>query len=114
MKRILALLLATIMLLSLVSCNKCTKEDDINSKIKTEIEIKAMTQCTLRYDCRVTSSTCTNIKDNGDGTYNVYGYVIAIDNYGDKYRGNFDAEVTVESGDVSITEFNLETPTRQK
>ncbi len=117
MKRFFILFLTTILAFSLLACGEKgpSREEQINEEIRSTIQAEAAVECMFNYsNVKLAMATCTTIRDNGDGTYDVFGYVTVTDNYGDKYKGNFDAVVSVgENLEADCEEFNLETPKKQ-
>ncbi len=119
MKRILAIVLSIVMCLSFTSCGDVEEKShfDVESEIRSRITSTAKIECITSYNnVKNVTVSCTTIRDNGNDTYTIYGSVNITDNYGDKYVGKFDAEASVdlETEYVSITSFDLETPTKQR
>ncbi len=117
MKKITMILLSIIMVLSLGACGgeSESSEYDVRDEIKRAVNAQANVECVMGYaNVKLVDTTCTTIDDNGDGTYDVKGYVVITDDYHDKYKGYFDAVVSVdESGDADVDDFELETPVKQ-
>ena len=118
MKRIIALLLVMITLLSLCACGKSdkgTSKPSVKQAISDAVRSTAIVKTKFSYaNVKSTFTTVTSYYDNGDGTYDVKGYVEVIDDYNDKYKGKFDAVVRIfeETGKGSCDSFDLETPTK--
>lgn len=116
MKKTLLLLTLIVLSISLCACSSSNDtsnyEESVEENIESEVRSTAAVECLISYkDVKNTLVDCSTIDDNGDGTYDVKGYVTIIDAYGDKYKGKFDAVVSVDdSGEADCTEFNLETP----
>ncbi len=111
MKKVLAILLALVMCISLVACGEKEPEFDLRSEIKSAIQSKASVECLFSYaDVKLVLVDTLNYEDNGDGTYDCKGYIAVTDDYGDKYRGKYDAVVKVVDEDASVVSFDLETP----
>ena len=106
------------MSVSLCACSNSSKvppQVEFHRKINTAVSVRAGTHCRLIYGIERYNVTCPTVDDNGDGTYDVKGYVTLTDEYGDKYKGKFDAVVTTDdNGEADCTDFNLETPTKVK
>ena len=122
MKKVIALLLVTITLISLCACGKSTKKETISvdEAIEDAVVRKARGYVVINYanvKNIFTTVTSTRTTDD-DGTYDVKGYVEVLDDYNDRYKGKFDALVAVnlhDDGTVSgafCKSFDLETPTK--
>ena len=121
MKKIIAIILAVIMCISMVACAAVSKEPESNEpslsdKIHTAVMARANMYCKVMYeDVRNVTIDIGSSAEAEDGTYTVKGYARIIDNYGDTYKGKFEAVVEVDdSGSVSCSKFNLDTPTKEK
>ena len=116
MKKILLLLLTlAILSVGLCSCGSNSSsgsKESVEESIESEVRATAAVECMFTYkDVKYTLVDCSTIDDNGDGTYDVKGYVTIKDDYGDEYKGKFDAVVSVnKDGEADCTEFNLDTP----
>ncbi len=122
MKKFIALLLALILAFSLVGCGGSKGKNEngptLEEKIEDAIRAEASVEIIFKYEGSLSQCVCTTIDDNGNGTYDVYGYVIVKDYYGVNYRGNFDAVVRVTESDgviidTDVEAFDLDTPRKQ-
>ena len=87
-----------------------TLEEQIRKQVNTNVSLRAM----LTYEGTPTVSI-TRVKISTDETTaEVYGKVSIKDNYGDTYTGNFDADVTIKDGTISVKNIDIETPTRSR
>lgn len=121
MKKVIALLLVTITLISLCACGKSTKKETISADeaIENSVVREARGYVVINYaNVKNVFTTVTSTRSNDDGTYDVKGYVEVLDDYNDRYKGKFDALVEVnlhDDGTVSgafCKSFDLETPTK--
>ncbi len=111
LKKFTALILALVMCLPLAACGKKEPEFNLRDEIKLAIQAKASVECLFNYaNVKLVLVDTLNYDDNGDGTYDCKGYISITDDYGDKYRGKFDAVVKVVDEDASVSSFELETP----
>ena len=118
MKRCASLVLAAVMLLGLCACgggSAAPKEEDYSDAIRLAVQSEAAVECIFTYaNVKNVLASVTNTDANGDGTYDVKGYITVIDDYGDRYKAKFDATVSVdEDGDADCDSFSMETPTRE-
>lgn len=116
MKKLYAIILIMVMILSLCACGGSTKDDEaIETEINTVVNTEAYLECFLKYaDVKGVLADIATIDDNGDGTYDVYGTVIVNDNYNQHYEGKFDAIVSIDaSGEGTCDYFSMETPVKQ-
>lgn len=122
MKKVIALLLVTITLISLCACGKSTKKETISvdEAIEDAVVRKARGYVVINYanvKNIFTTVTSTRTTDD-DGTYDVKGYVEVLDDYNDRYKGKFDALVEIILNDdgtvfgARCNSFDLETPTK--
>ena len=87
-----------------ISTNNIDKE--IESKVNGDVSV----YCMFNYkDVKSTLVNVTSIKQDGN-TYVVYGKVNIIDNYGDKYTGNFNATYRLENDALQKVDLSVETP----
>ncbi len=121
MKKIVALLLVAITLISLCACGKSTKKETItvDKAIENAIEREARHHVIFNYaNVKTLLTTVTTTRSNDDGTYDVKGYVEVLDDYNDRYKGKFDALVEIILNDdgtvfgARCNSFDLETPTK--
>lgn len=117
MKKILALLLAFAACLSLYACGatSSSKENDLDEEIRITIQGRASAECLLSYkDVKNVMASVTTKDDNGDGTYDVKGYVTVVDDYGDRYKAKYQAVVSVdEDGEADCESFDMATPSKE-
>lgn len=117
MKKFVLGALLLVMALNLCACGSggAEEEDDLSDEIQSTVQAKAAVECMFNYaDVKNVMASVTDTDDNGDGTYDVKGYVTVIDDYGDKYKGKYDAVVSIsESGDARCSSFSMETPTKE-
>lgn len=122
MKRIIAIMLAVIMCFSLVACGIIGKksgssnEPSTTDKIRTAVMARANAYCMVMYeDVRNVVVDIGSTEEMEDGSYSVKGYAKIIDDYGDTYKGKFEATVEFdEEGKASCSKFNLDTPKKEK
>lgn len=121
MKKVIALLLVAITLVSLCACGKSAKKETISTDeaIENSVVREARGYVVINYEnVKNVFTTVTSTRSNDDGTYDVKGYVEVLDDYNDRYKGKFDALVAVnlhDDGTVSgafCKSFDLETPTK--
>ena len=127
MKKGLALILALVMCLSLCACGSKKvseddireevriSEDDIREEVRITVRARAIAKCMFTYqNVKFVSTAVTTMDDNGDGTYDVKGYITVIDDYGDSYKAKFDATVSVdEEGEGTCKSFDMDTPKKE-
>ena len=110
MKKVVSLALALVMMLGLCACgggSAAPEEEDHSDAIRLAVQFSYA-------NVKNVLASVTNTDDNGDGTYEVNGYITVIDDYGDRYKAKFDATVSVdEDGDADCDSFSMETPTRE-
>ena len=121
MKKVIALLLVAITLVSLCACGTSAKKETISTDeaIENSVVREARGYVVINYEnVKNVFTTVTSTRSNDDGTYDVKGYVEVLDDYNDRYKGKFDALVAVnlhDDGTVSgafCKSFDLETPTK--
>lgn len=115
MKKLFSVILIMLLVLSMCACGSKEPEWDLDDEIHSAVQAKAAVYCMFEYaDVKNVLASVTNTEDNGNGTYDVKGYVTVIDAYGDRYKGKFDAVVSVtEGGDATCRSFDLETPRKE-
>lgn len=123
MKKALSLFLALVMCLSLCACGSESQDENFNNeknvqdKLETNVREKASIECIAAYKGGIKSLdvSVTDYDDNGDGTYDVKGYVKFTDDYGDHYKAKYNAVVTIaDHGYRACKEFNMDTPREDK
>lgn len=116
MKKAISLILALVMCLSLCACGSGTQKKDLHEEIKITVQGRAAAQCMVKYkDVKNVMASVTDYDDNGDGTYDVKGYITVIDGYGDRYKAKYTAVVAIDDdGDGTCKEFNMDTPTKER
>ena len=121
MKKVIALLLVAVTLVSLCACGKSAKKETISADeaIENSVVREARGYVVINYEnVKNVFTTVTSTRSNDDRTYDVKGYVEVLDDYNDRYKGKFDALVAVnlhDDGTVSgafCKSFDLETPTK--
>lgn len=117
MKKFLMLLVAAALCFVLVGCSS-DKEDEVSEsqRIYDALWSKAGFEVMWNYgsDNSVTNVKVSSQKETSENEFECHGYVLVQDAYGDKYKANFDAIVTIdEDGEASCDRFDMETPRRQ-
>ena len=113
MNKIVAMILAVCLVLALCACGKSTPKFDPEQELKSKIQADAAVYCALQYsNVKNVLVSVTNINHNGD-EYTAQGKVTVIDNYGDKYVGNFDAEYTLNGESFTKNNLDISTPKKQ-
>ena len=115
MKKALSLILALVLSLSLCACGKKEPEYpeyNVNDEIRSAVQAEAAVYCIIEYaDVKSVMASVTDTDDNGDGSYDVKGYITVIDDYADTYKGKFNAVVKIDDyGKGICTYFYMETP----
>ncbi|MBQ1344006.1 MAG: hypothetical protein IIY40_07565 [Firmicutes bacterium] len=113
MKRLIALLLALVMVLGLCACGGSSSKFNPQEELKTKIYFDARIACTLNYaDVKGVSTSITDIDVNGD-IYTAKGKVTVVDNYGDKYVGKITGVYRLNGETFSQVSLDIETPKKQ-
>ncbi|MBQ7574476.1 MAG: hypothetical protein IJT23_09470 [Clostridia bacterium] len=116
MKKLITLLLTFIMCISLCACggsksSEETPEDIVRSKCMADVSI----ECAFSYkDVKTPIVNIVTVSKNGTDNYLCQGKVTIIDNYGDKYAGNFTAEYSYNENSKTARKENLDIDTPRK
>ncbi len=116
MKKIFSLGLIVILVFSLCACGSSkTEKVDVKENIRIAVQGKATVECMFSYESvKTVLASCSTIDDNGDGTYDVFGKITVIDDFGDKYDAKYEAKVSVdESGSATCKDFKMDTPRKK-
>lgn len=118
------MLLSIVFTMSAVSCGSGSTQEDKPKVEKSPEDIvesavtsRAWSYANTLYDISglpdVFIATCNETEEN---LYEVYGKVNVKDNYGDSYTGKFEAiaEYNPETKEADVTEFDMETPTKDR
>lgn len=115
MKKLIALSLVLIMVLSLCACGQKEPEFDPREEFKSKVNAAVAAKCILSYaDVKTATTALSDIDVNGD-TYTGKGKVTIKDNYGDTYVGKVTAVYTYNEETKTFTKVSLdiETPKKQ-
>lgn len=110
MKKILALILAVFMCLSLCACGggKGENSESVEDKVRSSVESRLMTYVTLSYETVGVPTITCYIEEVGENVFEVSGKVTVKDKYGDTYSGKYDAEVEYDpSTDKCDVDYDL-------
>ena len=114
MKKVLSLILALLMGITLLACGAKEPEFDPKEVFKSKVQAAVAVQCKFSYeDVRNAMTSLTSISVEGD-TYTGKGKVTIYDSYGDTYVGKITAVYKYNGGE-SFTKISLdiETPRKQ-
>ena len=115
MKKAIAVLLAVVMVFTLCACGGGSSKSkfDPEEALKSKIQADAAVYCKFNYsNVKNVMVSVTSISNDGD-RYTAKGKVTIIDDYGDKYVGNFDAEYTLNDESFSKNSLDISTPKKQ-
>lgn len=115
MKKVVALFLVMVMVFGLCACGGGSSKSkfDPEEALKSKIQADCATYCKFNYsNVKNVMVSVTSISNNGD-KYTAKGKVTVIDDYGDKYVGNFDAEYTLNGESFTKNSLNIEKPKKQ-
>lgn len=115
MKKVIALSLVLIMVLSLCACGQKEPEFDPREEFKSKVDAAVAAKCILSYaDVKTAITTLSDIDVDGN-TYTGKGKVTIRDNYGDTYVGKVTAvyEYNEESKTFTKVSLDIETPKKQ-
>ena len=115
MKRVLVFLLALSMVLALCACGGGGEKTQFNpqEELKREIQADAAVYIKFNYsNVKNVMVSVTTINNDGD-VYTAKGKVTVIDDYGDKYIGNFDAKYTLNGESFTKNKLDISTPKKQ-
>lgn len=115
MKKVIALSLVLIMVLSLCACGQKEPEFDPREEFKSKVNAAVAAKCFLSYaDVKTAITTLSDIDVDGN-TYTGKGKVTIRDNYGDTYVGKVTAvyKYNEESKTFTKVSLDIETPKKQ-
>ena len=113
MKKLIALLMAMTMVLSLCACGEKEPEFDVSESIRSSVRAESAFQFASPFSkytgVKSVMLDTLSYEDNGDGTYICKGKVLLIDDYGDKYTCKYDAvvEVDMETEESDCIEYTI-------
>ena len=111
MKKIIALLLAMVMMFALCACG-------VEEKPSNEILAREAVEDWIRFyypylesekDIQSASANAVSATEIGNGKYEVKGYIFIKDGYGDNYEAKFDAIISIEGDETELNELNVGT-----
>lgn len=116
-KRAVSLFLGIfIMAMCLAACGgEAEPEFDPTEEVKSNVKAAVMVECKLSYsNVKNVLPNVTTVDIDGD-TYTVKGKANIVDDFGDKYSGNFTAVYTYdeESQSFSKVSLDIDTPMKQ-
>lgn len=115
MKKVIALSLVLIMVLSLCACGQKEPEFDPREEFKSTVNAAVAAKCYFSYaDVRTAITTLSDIDVDGN-TYTGKGKVTIRDNYGDTYVGKVTTVYRYDEDSKTFTQVSLdiETPKKQ-
>ena len=93
MKKVLAIIMAVIMCLSLCACGKKEPVETVEDKVISSVKSNIMARIAIQYDTVGAPSITCFIDEIGENQYEATGKVTVKDKYGDSYTGKYDATV---------------------
>lgn len=115
MKKVIALSLVLIMVLSLCACGQKEPEFDPEEEFRSKVNSAVAAECYFSYaDVKSAITTLSDI-DVDDDTYTGKGKVTIRDDYGDTYVGKVTAvyKYNEESKTFTKVSLDIETPKKQ-
>ena len=116
MKRVFALLMVVLMMVSLCACGDSGSETTVSSerdKVTSAVRGRAVAAMLVGYETSGSPQvTMATVKETGNHKWQVSGKITVNDKYGDTYTCTYDAKVEYDPDldKANVTEFDHTTP----